>query len=226
MKGIIYKYTSPSGKSYIGQTVRPEERMAKHRRMAGDDCAFHRAIKKYGFENFTYEVLMTIDLEDKQELKQKLDFFEKFYIRKYKTFENGYNMTAGGGGCLGFSHIVSEEAKEKLSIAHTGKKLSEEHKKKISDGNKGKVFSEDTKGRMSAAQKNRSEEHKKHLSEAQKGKTLSEEHRQKLREAWARRKEHGNGVPWNKGKTGIYSDETRHKISEAAKKMSRDEKEN
>lgn len=157
MTGIIYKYTSPSGKSYIGQTIHPERRVEQHRKMEGDN-AFHRAIKKYGFDNFTYEVLVTVDLDDEQELKQKLDFFERFYIRKYKTFENGYNMTAGGGGMIGFK--MSDEVREKMSKAAKGKVVLEETKRKMSKvrkgrqpWNKGKITSEETKRKISESMK-------------------------------------------------------------------------
>lgn len=203
MTGIIYKYTSPSGKSYVGQTVRPKERMAKHRRMEGD-CAFHRAIKKYGFDNFKYEVLVTVDLDDEQELKQKLDFFEKFYIRKFHTFgENGYNLTAGGGGTLGVK--LSEEAKQNISEVHKGKALSEEHKKHLSEAHKGIKLppcSEETRRKLSEAGKGRivSEETKAKLSESHKGHFHSEETKRKMSEA---RKNP--------------SEETRRKISESQK---------
>lgn len=30
MIGVIYKYTSPSGKIYVGQTINPKERYRKH----------------------------------------------------------------------------------------------------------------------------------------------------------------------------------------------------
>ena len=210
MTGIIYKYTSPSGKSYIGQTTRPEGRMEQHRRMQ-DDSAFHRAIKKYGFDNFKYEVLVTIDLEDKQELKQKLDYFEKFYIRKYKTFENGYNETLGGGGNLGIK--ISEETRRKISESLKGRTLSEEQKRKLSEVNKGRKFgpmSEEQKRKLSEAHKgnkNRlghfhSEETKRKISEANKGRALSDETKRKISEA---------------GKGRTVSEETRQKISEAEK---------
>ena len=165
MTGIIYKYTSPSGKSYIGQTINPERRIIEHRIMKGDTI-FHRAIKKYGFENFQYEILVTVDLEDEQELKQKLDFFEKFYIRKLHTFgENGYNMTAGGEGLLG--HTVSEETKQKISESLKGNV----------PWNKGKtnVLSEKAKQKMREA--------KKGFVPWNKGKTTSEEQKKKLSEA-------------------------------------------
>lgn len=194
MTGIIYKYTSPSGKSYIGQTIHPKERIEQHRRMVGNSKVFHSAIKKYGFDNFTYEVLVTVDLDDEQELKQKLDFFEKFYIRKYHTFgENGYNMTVGGGGTLGSTHTVSEETRRRLSEINKGKHLSDETRHKISEVQKGKVLSEETKRRISEANKGNknclgntlSEEHKHNISEANKGRKKpprSEEHCRKISE--------------------------------------------
>ena len=228
MKGIIYKYTSPSGKSYIGQTIDPERRMGQHRRMVGNNTAFHSAIKKYGFDNFQYEVLVTVDLDDEQELKQKLDFFERFYIRKYHTYENGYNLTLGGGGVLGCTHTVSEEAKQKISEklkgrviseewrlknseAHKGCTFSEEHKQKISEAGKGRTFSDEVRRKISEAQKGRkkgamSEEQKKKISETLKGRkkgALSEETKQKISES-------------KKGKH-FMSDEAKRKISEARK---------
>lgn len=112
MKGIIYKYTSPSNKVYIGQTIHEHRRYMTHKRGDGD-TKFCRAIRKYGFENFTYEVIFTIDNEDRKRIKEKLDFMERYYIRKYDSFNNGYNMTLGGDGGAGAKH--TEEFKEKIS---------------------------------------------------------------------------------------------------------------
>jgi hypothetical protein len=42
MVGIIYKYTSPSNKSYIGQTIHEHTRYMRHKRMEWDN-KFHRA---------------------------------------------------------------------------------------------------------------------------------------------------------------------------------------
>ena len=227
MKGIIYKYTSPSGKSYIGQTVNPERRHNEHKRMKGRESAFHRAIKKYGFDNFKYEVLVTIDLEDKQELKQKLDYFEQFYIRKYHTFENGYNLTLGGGGSLSCFH--TEESKRKMSKSQKGNKnclgrvLSDETKRKIGEANRGRKMSDEVCRKMSEAHRNMSEETKRKMSESHKGikrGAPSDEARRKMSES------HKGHVPWNKGLKGVQSawnkgvkmsEETKQKISEYGK---------
>lgn len=59
MIGIIYKYTSPSGKVYIGQTIDEKKRRKEFRNLnikyAGRKI--NHARKKYGPENFEYEVL-------------------------------------------------------------------------------------------------------------------------------------------------------------------------
>ena len=152
---LIYKHTSPSGKSYIGQTKNPRKRYLEHQR-SSSCIAFAAAIKKYGgLDNFTYEILeenLSIEKANEQ---------EQFYIHKYDTFyPNGYNLTTGGSNC-----IRSEETRRKLGYPKT-----EEHKQKLSDNspNKGKP------GRM---------KDKKHTEEAlQKmmGHPVLDETRQKL----------------------------------------------
>lgn len=178
----IYKITNQiNGKIYIG----------KHSTDNLDDgymgsgILICKAEQKYGIENFTKEYLAFCDTEE------KLNWFEKFYIKKYKAREVGYNLTDGGDGHLGF--IMTEETKQKLSEANKGKTLSEETKQKL--------------------RKPKTEETKQKISEAKKGKTLSEEHKQKLSES------HKGLTPWNKGKKGLWTDseETKIKKSEAHK---------
>ena len=56
----VYKHTSPSGKVYIGITKRkPEYRWNKGKGYRKDQLLFYRAIKKYGWGNFTHEILYT-----------------------------------------------------------------------------------------------------------------------------------------------------------------------
>lgn len=127
MKGIIYKYTSPSGKCYIGQTVNENKRKYEHRYNAyyeeGKDYEnpFYRAIRKYGWDSFSYEVLNTVYSENIEELTNKLDSLEIYYIGQYDSYKNGYNQTIGGHGLRGNNH------------PSYGTKLSEDHKKKLKD---------------------------------------------------------------------------------------------
>lgn len=95
--GIIYRFISPSGKSYIGQTIQdPLKRKEQHRFNAekGVKSKFYDAIRKYGFDSFKFEILYT--LTDSPDLKSELNSLETYYIGKYDSFNNGYNMTIGG----------------------------------------------------------------------------------------------------------------------------------
>lgn len=103
----------------------------------------------------------------------------------------------------------SEEARHKMSETRKGMKLSDEAKKKIGDAHRGKVVSEETRHRISEANKGKtlSEETKRKLSEAHKGKVVSEETRRRMSEAKKRKKlmeehkeetgENHNGIKYN-----------------------------
>lgn len=93
---IIYKYTSPSNKVYIGET-----KQTKGDRSGGlfgtgyHNCTyFKHAIDKYGIENFDYEVL-----EDNLTFEEVYER-EAYYIKLYDATnpEKGYNITQGGSG--------------------------------------------------------------------------------------------------------------------------------
>lgn len=96
--GIIYKYTSPSNKVYIGQTINEYNRKnafknIKHLYAGGK---IDKARLKYGPDNFQYEVLETIEKNSKKELLETLNNLEVQYITKYDSFKSGYNSTPGG----------------------------------------------------------------------------------------------------------------------------------
>ena len=136
-KGIIYIYTSPSGKQYVGQTIDEEGRKWDHKNQTIKiKSKFANAIKKYGLDNFKYEILFKCNSKSKARLKIILNNMEKYFIKKYNTYEFGYNCTKGGDGNLG--RICSEETKIKISIANKGKKRSIESKLKMSISQIGK----------------------------------------------------------------------------------------
>lgn len=94
-KGIIYKYTSPSNKSYIGQTVSEVKRKAQHKADSLKGVSkFYSAIRKYGYDSFKYEVIYTIE-GTKEAIKTTLDKKEYEYITKYNSAFKGYNSTNG-----------------------------------------------------------------------------------------------------------------------------------
>lgn len=81
-------------KKYIGQTIRFKERIWEHEKDNRSQMAIHQAILKYGGENFTAEVIETVN--DYENLAEKLDTLEQYYINLYDTYHNGYNSTSGG----------------------------------------------------------------------------------------------------------------------------------
>lgn len=98
MIGIIYKYTNTvNNKIYIGQTIYEDKRINQHKQCYGK-CIFHNAIKKYGWDSFKYEVIYrTNEIEDSKLLENTLNEKEIYYINYYDSYNNGYNMTKGGG---------------------------------------------------------------------------------------------------------------------------------
>jgi group I intron endonuclease len=114
--GYIYKITNQiSKKCYIGETKKsnPILRWNEHKRKIeqGIGCpALQDAVKKYGIENFTFEVVIICFDEDRYK-------FEMEYIRKYNSIApNGYNLTKGGegGGFYGKKH--SQETIERIRM--------------------------------------------------------------------------------------------------------------
>ena len=167
----IYKITNEiNGKIYIGKHSTDNLNDG----YMGSGVVLRQAIKKYGVENFTKDIIEFCDKE------VELNDLEKHYIDKYKSTDKsiGYNLTPGGDG-YSVGHTswlkgkhVSEETKRKISEANKGRKHTEEEKKKLSELGKGRHHSEESKKKLSELGKGRhhSEETKKKLSEAKKGK--------------------------------------------------------
>ena len=101
-EGYIYKITNRiNSKSYIGQTLRTcEERWYEHTKnytLEKSSNSLYRAFKKYGIDNFTFEIICKIEEQNIENLQDKLNSLEILYIKKYNTHShNGYNRTDGG----------------------------------------------------------------------------------------------------------------------------------
>lgn len=97
MKGKIYKITNKvNGKIYVGQTTKSlEERFQKHCWGTTESDKYHlnmaikKAIRKYGKENFTIELIEEVEVD-------KLDEREVYWISTYDSYNQGYNCTLGG----------------------------------------------------------------------------------------------------------------------------------
>lgn len=108
-----------NGKKYIGITKQEIEKRWRNGRGYKKTTRIAMAIKKYGWDNFDKKILYS-DLDNK-----KASDMEIFYINKYNTIENGYNVQSGG-----FKDYTTE--------------MSEYHKQCVSKANKGKHYSPET----------------------------------------------------------------------------------
>lgn len=108
--GIYYIKNIVNGKYYIGQSFDIERRLRVHlrelRNGKHDNVHLQRAFDKYKESNFTCKILECCTINDLNDL-------ECYYISKYDSFENGYNMTEGGDGAPGFHH--NTETRKKMS---------------------------------------------------------------------------------------------------------------
>ena len=131
----IYKITKISnGKSYIGQSNDIERRFKEHQ-IKGETSRIpvDAAIKKYGINAFTYEILEQCQLE-------QLNERETYWIQYYDTVNNGYNCSIGGdnqsiGENNGKSKLTEQDI-IKIRIAYANhkkqKEIYEEYKDIIS----------------------------------------------------------------------------------------------
>lgn len=239
--GVIYCLTcKKNGKVYIGQTTDFHKRIKKYKRLQCKlQIKIYRALKKYGPENFDYDIL---DMTVNQEL---LDFLEDFYIETIGSRNHNIGYNIKGGGSHG-KH--SDETKVKMSKSRKdspkcrdwkwsteakqnnkhnwkggmiGKSHSIETKEKMSESHKGKLegknwkWSEESKKRNKGREKGfkHSEESKKNMSIAQKNSLLAKENIKKL-------------IDNNKGR--VLSLETRQKMALAhlGKTLSEEHKKN
>jgi group I intron endonuclease len=103
----IYKITNKiNGKIYIGQSFNIAGRFREYNRpkFLFRESLIAQALKKYGKENFTFEIEEKIDIEklpfinssNVEFLSILLGALEKFYIKKYDSIKLGYNTSKGG----------------------------------------------------------------------------------------------------------------------------------
>lgn len=165
---FIYKITNLiNGKLYIGQTSKTiAYRWYRHNYAFSNNTknktAIHLALKKYGKINFSIEEIDTASNID--ELNKK----EKYWINILNTLSpNGYNLTTGGD-----NKQMSDETKEKIRIANTGKTITEETRQLLRDSHKGYVVKQSTKDKLSIINKNKTIPEHVHISASWKNSKL------------------------------------------------------
>ena len=119
----VYKVTNNiNNKIYVGITNQGyKTRFYKHcsDSIRGSNFPLHLALRKYGIDNFTTEVIETCDT---------IELLKEREIHWIKTLQSqskeiGYNVTSGGDGAYGIK--VSDVTRNKMSLAAKGRVISD-----------------------------------------------------------------------------------------------------
>jgi group I intron endonuclease len=129
----VYMHITPNGKRYIGITCKKPERRWNNGKAYEYNKHFYNAILKYGWENIEH-IIIAEGLTKEEAGKMEIDLIQKYNCTN-PDFE--YNRSTGGEwGGIGV--VFTEERKQKISKAITGKRHTEVARRKMSEGHKGK----------------------------------------------------------------------------------------
>ena len=136
----IYKITNLiTNKVYIGQSVDIERRWKQHIESSKNpiNSSYYNQLytdfRYYGINNFSFEVLETIDKKDKKLLNE----LELKYMKKFDTLKSGYNIAAAAGQSICLEDINTEDRLFFSSFESVEKWL---HTNNITTGKKLKHF--------------------------------------------------------------------------------------
>lgn len=194
---LIYIITNDvNDKVYIGQTTKTlEERIQGHRNsmVTGVTTHIYNAMRKYGWDKFHFRQIATA------ETQEDLDYLEQYYISKYDSVRNDYNMAFGGSTNTMDSPVVKAK--------HDAKMRSPEVRKQISESMKASY----------AERGGPTSEHRKHLSESRKALYASEKGesiKQKFRQSFKLSPEHFKALNDAKNKSVYCIDQSGQLVAE------------
>jgi len=118
-----------NNKIYVGQTNNPTRRQREHKSNsfnASSVCynhLLHKAIRKYGYENFKFSILEEIDSNVQREIDEK----ERYWINKKDSLfnQNGYNLLIGGQSRYYFSSLSSSDVANIKDLISKGTSYTE-----------------------------------------------------------------------------------------------------
>jgi len=154
--GIYCWKNNLNGKTYVGSAINLSKRINSYYNIiesnkklrpilghtsfasvTGTTFVVELALSKYGFENFTLEIL---EYCEKENVMVREQFFIDLLIPEYNVLKHAYSL-------LGFKHSELTISKLKQKV------VSAEHKKILSSLHKNKKVSEETKLKLAAATK-------------------------------------------------------------------------
>lgn len=145
-----------NGKQYVGQTSKTIEKRYKGHisaaRKGGENKHLYNSIRKYGIENFSVKEI------GRANSHEAILGMEIIKIQEYDTFKNGYNLTLGGEGNVGYE--CSDETRMKMSVSRKCRICSDETREKMSASMKGFVHTQKTIDQISQTKQNRTDKQK------------------------------------------------------------------
>lgn len=179
--GRVYRIDNlENGNFYIGQTRNTlARRFTDHKceaRRGEVNMILYNAMRKYGTDMFTIEDIEIVQVDTKKELVEILNEKERHYI---SILNPTYNIAPGGIGHTGITW--TDERKERFRMLMSGennpnfgKPLSDETKNKLRDALTGRVIPNEVRQKTSQTMKGipKSEETRKRMSDAQMGRVM------------------------------------------------------
>lgn len=134
MKWLIYKATAPSGRCYVGLTNNFYDRKREHKSAAFkknfSKYPFYAAIRKYGWEQITWEFL-----EENLPTLEDAIKAEMEWITTTKSHLKGYNQTPGGiGGALITTVMKNKISTTLKDVYHADPTVRQKHSRERGGG--------------------------------------------------------------------------------------------
>lgn len=126
----IYKIENLiNGKCYIGQSINIELRWKRHKEAVNTcDYPLYLAIRKYGIENFSFDIVQECE-------PSELDELEIHWIKYYNSYYDGYNQTRGGNQYSWNVKISDEDLLEIIELLKNSNLSQTEIAKRFNVGN-------------------------------------------------------------------------------------------
>lgn len=190
--GIYALINQTNGKRYIGQSRDLNKRKITHLWLLNSNRHFNIHLQRAWNlgDRFDFEIIEECS-------KDELNDRERYWIKKYNSLVDGYNLCEGGEATDGYR--FTEEQKKKISESRKGYKCSEEMVRKRIMARQEHIKNDKEFAEYMAEVWKRQADHfkgwnkgipcpeekKKMLSEKMKGRLVSEEHKEKLRELYS-----------------------------------------